>query len=181
MKALGPSIPARCLRGVHKDETCRTIWGGALLIEVDGDIRNQRIPEVLEIVPGIVERPRGGVHDMAADAAVFTCNVRCLAPVEHIELADAALPPFYCNVARINSSGRGGGRTTAGDPTGTGRTSAVHGARKSQSGRKRETLLRVQYSLIGANVSVTHRSRTVNLPTSVVDGVHAGSAEPRGV
>jgi len=80
------------------------IRGGALPIEVDGDVRNERLPRGSGEHRGR-RKPALYVHDMAADAAGFTCNDGSY-PSRAYELADSALPTFYDNVAWINSSGR---------------------------------------------------------------------------
>ena len=45
--------------------------GASLLVEVDGDVRNQRLPAELQEKLRIVEGTRRGIDDVAVDAAVF--------------------------------------------------------------------------------------------------------------
>src|SRR5258706_6239686 len=75
---------------------------------------------------------------MAMDAAILASGVGYFAPVDHVELADTALPAFRDNRARINSPGRATGASAAGIRSqiriGAVRPAAVHCAGNSQIG-----------------------------------------------
>src|ERR1700756_1301259 len=156
-EALSPCIPTAGGGAVDQGQSRSSVSGRAFLVEVDGDAGNQRLPEVLEELTGIVEGPGGTVHDVTADTTVFSHNKRLLAPIDDVELAETALPGFRRNRARINSAGglhRGG---APGDSlrrhgaTGNARfralgisEAAVHGTRHAESGGQRVSFGRVQ-------------------------------------
>src|SRR5258705_67746 len=126
---------------------------------------------------------------MATDAAILASGVGYFAPVDHVELADTALPAFRDNRARINSPGRATGASAAGIRSqiriGAVRPAAVHCAGNSQIGGDPEGLLRAQDSFIRTRGTISGGDaatrRAVDLSAGVVDHVHAGIPEARVV
>ena len=81
-EALRPIVPTAGLGGVDQFERSAAIRRGALLVEVDGDIRNQRLPTELQQQRRVVKRTGGGIHDMASDTAVFARREGLLAELQ---------------------------------------------------------------------------------------------------
>ncbi len=186
--ALGPGVPAAGLGGVDQGQGLRAIGSRAFLIKVDGDARDQRFPQVLEQLTGVVEGPRRGVHDVTAEAAILTGDVGLLAPLEDCGLAEEVLHAFHDHRAGIDAAGRDRRRRCAGGDAGRGigqialgalriALGAVDRAGDSQIGGHRQGLCGVDQALIGAGVAVTRGLGPVDLSAGIDDDMHAGVLE----
>ena len=95
-EALRVIIPTAGLRCVHQRQGLSEAVGRKpFLVEVNSDVRNQRLPLRLNEHHGIVKRAGRCVDDMALDAAIFTGDVRLLAKFEEAVLAREALPALH--------------------------------------------------------------------------------------
>ena len=56
-KALSPRVPTAGGGAVHQGQGLSSVRSRAFLVQVDGDARNQRLPEVLEELTGIIKGP----------------------------------------------------------------------------------------------------------------------------
>src|SRR5271165_4748236 len=107
-EALGIIVPTAGLGGVDQLQGWGYAVGGkALLVKVDGDVRNQRFPLRLNEHLRIVKRTGRRINDMALDAAVFAGDVRLLAEFEEIILAREALPALNPTSPRRIDAARG--------------------------------------------------------------------------
>ncbi len=104
-KALRPVVPAGRLGGIHEFERLGSIRSGALLVQIDGRVRDIRNPLRMHRHGRIVKRARGCIHHFATNAAVFVGRERLLAELDEPGLAREALPAHGGHPRRINPAG----------------------------------------------------------------------------
>ena len=106
-KTLCPIIEAAGLGGINQLQgRSDVVCCHALLVEVDGDIGNERLPTELKEKRRVVERPGRGIDNVPADAAVFALRIRRLPEFEEVVLAGEALPAFRQHPRRVDAACR---------------------------------------------------------------------------
>ena len=192
-EALHPVVPARGIGVVdQRERRCHAIGGHALLVQVDTDVRDQRLPAQLQQQLRGVERPGRGVDDVAVDRAGLARCEGLLAELQEIALADVALPAVGAEpVRRIDAAGRVVDRRRQLKAVGDALESAVcvgagNGTRRHQFWRQRVLLIGVGQTCGDARGAARAGYRIARLGTvgrtaGVVDHVRAGALVARGV
>ena len=105
-EALREIVETAGLGGVNLRQ-CRgnAIRRKSLLVEVDGHMRNQRLPLRLDEHLRVVKRTRGGINDMALNSAVLAGGIGLFTEFEEIVLAREALPALDSDPRRIDAAG----------------------------------------------------------------------------
>src|SRR5438309_11053691 len=89
---LRPIVKAAGFGEVNQSERLSTVGGNALLVEVDPDMRDQRLPTQLQQELRIIEGPSRSVHDVSTDAAGLASRERFLAEFQERVLSRESLP-----------------------------------------------------------------------------------------
>ena len=104
VKALGPIVPAAGLRGVNQSEGLATIRRCPLLVKVNGDMRNLRLPTQLQEQRWVVKWTSRSIHNMSIDAAVLAGREGHLAEFDERVLSGKSLPALGENPRGVNSA-----------------------------------------------------------------------------
>ena len=152
-ETLRPIVPARGVGLVNQLQRLRhTVGGHAFLIQVDVDVRDQRLPAQLQQQLRVVERSGRGVYDVAVDRAGL---IRCeglLAPLQEVALSNVTLPAVGAEPERrVDTAGRIRARRARLRAIGDALAHAVripgraiHRARHRQVGRQRVLLIGIR-------------------------------------
>src|ERR1035441_2175984 len=113
---MGARIRAEALRPIVPTGGCcivnqlegwgNTIGGEPFLVEVHGDVGDQRLPLELHEHRRGGEGTGGGINHMALDSTVLADRVGLLAELDEVVLAGVALPAFDPYPRRIDAAGR---------------------------------------------------------------------------
>ena len=101
---VGEVVEARGRGGVDQRQRPGAVRERLLLVEVDGQARDQRFPDVLDVEALVVERTGGGQDHRSGDAAVLAGRVGSTAPLDAASLADEALQAVGQRAGNLGAS-----------------------------------------------------------------------------
>ena len=104
-ETLSPLIPTGSLRGIYQGQTLAAIGSGAFFIEIDGYVRNTRLPAQLQQHGGIIKRTSRSIDDVATNAAVLAWVEWLLSEFQELVLSGEALPAIRSHSWRIDAAG----------------------------------------------------------------------------